>query len=300
LNSITRLLLTGLCLLLTACASVEKGHSPAKPKHDSAPDNPPDVSQVPDAVPKAEPKSKYGNMDSYEVFGKRYYTKDSSHGYVAHGKASWYGTKFHGQRTSSGEPYDMYEMTAAHTTLPLPTYVRVTNTANGKNVIVKVNDRGPFHGDRIIDLSYAAAARIGILQQGVGHVKVEAINHETHHKPLVMAENKVKIPEYAPTQAPAPAPAPATKTAPPQQKVNTQNNDPKWYLQLAAFGEKTYAENLMDELEGIIEQPMQINQNGKDAFYRVQIGPFNDERSAQAYQKQLAGIVIENPILVTQ
>ena len=101
-----------------------------------------------------EPKSRYGNPESYVVFGKRYYVKDSSKGYVETGIASWYGTKFHGRRTSSGETYDMYAMTAAHKTLPLPTYVEVTNLNNGRSIIVKVNDRGRFHEIRIIDLSY--------------------------------------------------------------------------------------------------------------------------------------------------
>ena len=135
---------------------------------DAAPANPRDVSKVPDAVPRAEPLSRYGNQESYEVYGKTYYTLPTSKGYKAQGKASWYGTKFQGKRTSSGEPYDLYAMTAAHKTLPLPTYVEVTNLKNGRSVIVKVNDRGPFHGDRLIDLSYSAAARLDILQYGTG------------------------------------------------------------------------------------------------------------------------------------
>ena len=127
-------------------------------------------------MPKVESKSKYGNPKSYVVFGKRYYVKDSAKGYVEQGIASWYGTKFHGRRTSSGETYDMYAMTAAHKTLPLPTYARVTNLENGRSVMVKVNDRGPFHQNRIIDLSYSAATRLGIVKTGTGRVEVEAID----------------------------------------------------------------------------------------------------------------------------
>lgn len=283
-----------LCLLLVACSSTKKVENAGRyaQEHDSAPETPKNVAHVPDAVPKHEPKSRYGNMDSYEVFGKRYYTKDHSKGYVAHGKASWYGTKFHGARTSSGETYDMYEMTAAHTTLPLPTYARVTNTDNGKSVIVKINDRGPFHGDRIIDLSYAAAARIGILQQGVGHVKVEAIDPH-HHQPAphVLAENK------AVTPAPAAAKPAAVqqKTATPTPATNSQ-----WYLQLAAFVDKTYAEEMMDELETLIQEPLAIKQNGQDPLYRVQVGPFKDQQSAQDYQTQLAKLMVEKPMIVAQ
>lgn len=116
-----------------------------------------DVSHIPDAKPRYEPRSKYGNPDSYVVNGKRYYVMKSSSGYVERGVASWYGNKFHGRRTSSGETYNMYAMTAAHKSLPLPTYARVTNLQNGRSVVVKVNDRGPFLHNRIIDLSYAAA-----------------------------------------------------------------------------------------------------------------------------------------------
>jgi len=136
----------------------------------------PDPSSIPDAVPKVEPKSKYGNPESYVVFGKRYHTKSSSHGYVAKGVASWYGPNFHGRKTSSGEPYDMYAMTAAHKTLPLPTYARVTNVRNGRSAVVKINDRGPFHGNRIIDLSYSAARKLGVVAKGTAMVEVKAID----------------------------------------------------------------------------------------------------------------------------
>jgi rare lipoprotein A len=278
------------CLFMSACSTISTTTT-SRPSQDAAPENPPDVSQTPDAVPKHEPKSRYGNMDSYEVFGKRYYTQDSSKGYVAHGHASWYGTKFHGNKTSSGELYDMYEMTAAHKTLPLPTYARVTNTGNGKSVVVKINDRGPFHGDRIIDLSYAAASKIGILQQGTGHVKVEAIDPHTYQVPhMTVAENKT--PAQPAPQTVAAAPAPAT---PPANNAHSQ-----WYLQLAAFVDKTYAEGMMDELETLIEQPMTISQNGNDPLYRVQVGPFPNQTAAQAYQTELANLMPEKPLLISR
>ncbi len=143
----------------------------------------PDVSRIPDATPKAEPKSKYGNPKKYTVFNKSYTVMPSSKGYVERGTASWYGKKFHGYKTSNGEVYDMYGMSAAHKTLPLPTYARVTNLANGKSVIVKINDRGPFHEDRIIDLSYAAAGKLGILGKGTAKVEVKAIDHNEANMP---------------------------------------------------------------------------------------------------------------------
>lgn len=135
-----------------------------------------DWSSIPDAVPRAEPLAKTGNPESYKVRGKRYFTKRTSSGHVERGLASWYGKKFHGRKTSSGEPYNMYAMTAAHKTLPLPTYVQVTNVENGRTAVVKVNDRGPFHGSRVIDLSYSAAKKLGVIQKGTAMVEVRAIN----------------------------------------------------------------------------------------------------------------------------
>lgn len=146
---------------------------------DHAPPGMVDISGVQDAVPRPEPLSRYGNPASYVVYGKRYYTMPSSKGYRQRGIASWYGTKFHGKRTSSGETYDMYKMTAAHKTLPLPSYVEVENLRNGRTIVVKVNDRGPFLHDRIIDLSFVAAAKLGIQEDGTGLVEVRAIDTET-------------------------------------------------------------------------------------------------------------------------
>jgi rare lipoprotein A len=141
------------------------------------PPNPPVIPQaVPEVVPRVEPRSRYGNPPFYEVFGKRYYVLSSSVAYVERGVASWYGPGFHKLRTSTGDPYDMYGMTAAHKTLPLPAYVRVTNLQNGRSVVVRVNDRGPFVGNRIIDLSYTAASRLDMLRNGTAMVEVRALD----------------------------------------------------------------------------------------------------------------------------
>lgn len=126
-------------------------------------------------VPSREPLSRYGNPTEYSVDGRNYQVLRSSTGYKTRGVASWYGTKFHKQRTSSGEPYNMYVMTAAHKTLPLPTYVKIKNLDNGKEAIVKVNDRGPFHADRVIDLSYAAALKLGVFPKGTANVEIETL-----------------------------------------------------------------------------------------------------------------------------
>lgn len=142
---------------------------------DSVPDALPDVDAIPEPEVKAEPRSRVGNR-SYAVLGKRYAIRDSAEGYVEQGMASFYGKKFHGRLTSNQEVYDMYAMSAAHKSLPLPSYVRVTNLANGKSAVVRVNDRGPFHAGRIIDLSYAAAAKLGFVHQGTARVEVRALS----------------------------------------------------------------------------------------------------------------------------
>lgn len=166
--------------LLAACASApptSQGQRPEtpRPQRDSGPAKPPPhLADLPDPPLRAVTKSKRGNS-SYVVFGKRYEVLASAAGYRREGKASWYGKKFHGRTTSSGEVYDMYQLTAAHRSLPIPTYVRVTNLDNGRRTIVRVNDRGPFHPDRIIDLSYAGAVKLGFQDKGVANVRVESV-----------------------------------------------------------------------------------------------------------------------------
>ncbi len=162
-------LLGGLLALIAGCSS-QPGDGP--------PDHPIDVSTIPDAVPIFEPRSRAANPDSYVVLGKRYHVMKESHGFVQRGIASWYGRKFHGQATASGEIYDMFSMTAAHKTLPIPSYVRVTNLENGRRIVVKVNDRGPFHEGRIIDLSYVAAVKLGVNRTGTAPVEIELVEPE--------------------------------------------------------------------------------------------------------------------------
>ena len=185
LRNILRSLLIPAMVFLHACSTVEgpkttPSGKPADTKATSSNDGPPDddldVTHIPNATPQLEPISRYGNPAHYEVFGQKYKTMQHSLGYEAEGTASWYGRKFHGKRTSCGEPYDMYAMTAAHKSLPLPTYAKITNVKNGKEVIVKINDRGPFVKDRLIDLSYAAAKKLGIHASGTGKVKICAID----------------------------------------------------------------------------------------------------------------------------
>lgn len=240
-------------LLLTACSSPSSPPSRYKISQDHGPGNPVDVSEVRDAVPKAEPRSKYGNPKNYKVLGKWYSVRESSEGYQEKGIASWYGKKFHGHRTSSGETYDMYAMTAAHKTLPLPTYVRVTHLENGRSVIVKVNDRGPFHANRIIDLSYSAARKLGVTAKGTGVVEVTAINPATYNK------EQPYQPKIKRTAAFDSYPA----------KMNY-----KLYLQVGAFSEQHNAHKLQKRLSRMFKaRKIHANYAADKNIYRVRIGP---------------------------
>ncbi len=185
-------------VLVAACSTTP---TTTRPSADSGPvGQTPDLSNLPDPIPHAEPPSKYGNKSPYEVLGKTYYVLPNPENYKEYGKASWYGTKFHGQRTSSGELYDMYKLTAAHRSLPIPSYVRVTNLDNHRTAIVRVNDRGPFHSERLIDLSYAAAVKLGFADQGTTRVMVELIDG-TDQLPNVASSNEPAAARTPPADA---------------------------------------------------------------------------------------------------
>jgi rare lipoprotein A len=240
------------------------------------PDGPPekavDIGAIPDAVPRAEPLSPHGNPTSYAIAGTRYYVQNSSAGYEERGIASWYGKKFHGRRTASGEIYDMFAMTAAHRTLPIPTYVQVTNLGNDKTVVVRVNDRGPFHGNRLIDLSYAAAVKLGMTKAGTAEVRVRAIT-----------------PEGTP---------PAVQTSFQQQQTNGVPAKPlaEHYLQVGAFEQRDNAERLVNQLTGKTSAPVQISNAGR--FFRVRIGPFTAESHARAEEAKLTELGYEGAHII--
>ncbi|MGQ7262656.1 septal ring lytic transglycosylase RlpA family protein [Vreelandella sp. V005] len=251
---------------------------------DAYPLEPPDVTKVPDAEPRVEQPSSGGNRSTYEVWGKTYHVLPDATGYEKRGTASWYGEKFHGYATSNGEIYDMYKMSAAHRSLPLPTFARVTSLDNGQSVIVRVNDRGPFHSDREIDLSYAAAARLGFLDNGTGPVKVEAINPEQW-----LAERGRSGSALSPARASAPArvadnTAPAVarpsqgQASPPAPSQSGSNGEV--YLQIAALGNQEGAQQLQRRLQG--EQPHDVRILSSADIYRVQVGPIRPGQETQA------------------
>jgi rare lipoprotein A len=268
---------------LSACSSTPPVQS--VPARGSPP--PPTVSSplpadsVPDAIPRAEPRSHNGNPPFYDVFGKRYYVLSSSVGYWERGVASWYGPGFHKERTSTGEPYDMYGMTAAHKTLPLPAYVRVTNLQNGRSVVVRVNDRGPFVGNRIIDLSYTAAAKLDMLRNGTAMVEIRTIDASAP-PPVIMAAVPV-APVITPagaavpvTTAPVALPDPAAGATVPAPAATAAAS---LFVQAGAFADPANAERLAQRLRssGSFDHVfVRDDQIAGRRIYRVRIGPVPD------------------------
>ena len=232
------------CLLLSlgACGGTPQRSlpTPAPLPTPSTQAPPVDLGSIPDAVPRAEPKSAKGNPPFYTVLGKRYFVLSSADGYLERGVASWYGPGFHAQSTSNGERYDMYAMSAAHKTLPLPAYVQVTNLQNGRSVTVRVNDRGPFKDGRIIDLSYTAAAKLGMLRSGTAFVEVKAVSasQQAADHPTVVPENAL-------------------------------------FVQAGAFSAETNAAKLVTQLraQGIANANVRSDQVNGQTLYRVRIGP---------------------------
>ncbi len=259
----SRLLGAAGCLLALSACSISTHRLPPPSAHEpqpapSAP--PPSIEGIPDAVPRPEPRSAHGNPPFYDVLGQRYYVLAGADGYLERGVASWYGPTFQGGNTSSGEPYDMYAMTAAHKTLPLPCYVRVTNLRNGHSVVVRVNDRGPFVANRLIDLSYTAAAKLDMIRDGTTLVEVRAI---TPAVPDVLTRASAQPP-------------------------------PSLYVQAGAFADQQNAQRLLARLRAagleraFIALPMQ---NGAH-LYRVRLGPVESVAQFDALTARLSALGI--------
>jgi len=242
---------------------------------DSGPDRDIDVSHIPDAKPRHASRSRYGNPDSYVVYGVRYHVMKNSKGYRERGVASWYGNKFHGRRTSSGEAYDMYAMTAAHKSLPLPTYVQVTNLNNGRQVVVKVNDRGPFVKNRLIDLSYTAAKKLGISATGTGLVEVRAISPGRH-----------PVKKQRQTTG-------KTVTAALPGSLNM-------YLQVGAFANRINAEQLQVSLQTLLSARVSIERMTQNQLplFRVRVGPVASVSELDRMTELLGKQGIDSPHIV--
>ncbi|MBK1647161.1 septal ring lytic transglycosylase RlpA family protein [Rhabdochromatium marinum] len=270
-----RLIIGALVSLLAGCGGGLATHSDVNQ----------DLGDPPDAVPKVEPKSKYGNMSSYEVLGRQYKTKRSSRNFVQRGLASWYGSKFHGRRTSSGEVYDMHQMTAAHKTLPLPSYVRVTNLENGRSIVVRVNDRGPFHRGRIIDLSYAAARKLNIVATGTAKVEVRSIDPRDHGGIV---------------EAPPAAPLEHHERQPNAFFDETFSQNDQLYLQVGAFGELANAEQLRHRLLAHVPGSVNIRPGAEaeSAPYKVQVGPLSSRAEAEAVSQRLTHLGLAQGVVI--
>ncbi len=285
-----------LLLLLAACASTPRLPAPerteapaagvvsAQPgaqrgggyyKDDGPGERPPDnIDAIPDAQPKIEPLNRFANKP-YSVFGRDYVPMTGLAHYRARGMASWYGRKFNGQKTSIGEPYDMYGMSAAHPTLPIPSYARVTNPANGRSVVVRVNDRGPFHADRLIDLSYTAAAKLGIVGSGSALVDVESVfPGETRTKPAADPNPIEVLAGSGPSGEPV--------------RIPESHDVRGYFLQLGAFSNRANAENLKSRLGSELEElGGKLDVSFLRGTYRVNLGPWPDPAEARRIAERL-------------
>lgn len=276
----------------SAASSSSGGRYKGKDK-DWGPDQEIDMSKVPDAVPRYENRTIAGNKNPYTVLGKTYYLMDDERAYKERGTASWYGYKFNGERTSNGELYDMFSMTGAHKTLPIPSYVRVTNIDNGKSVVVRINDRGPFHEGRIIDLSYAAAQRLGITRMGTGNVEVEIVVPDGDPRPPLRSR-KTEL------TASAKDAGIVSKTDAGVSAQDTKIPEGT-YLQIGAFGVESSAKQFANSVKSALNLPVVISATKTPSkLYRVRVGPFNDAQSMQNARDQLQKINILQSHVVYQ
>jgi rare lipoprotein A len=265
-----RLVAILLAMVLCSCGSQSLFQTNAAAKKDSAPLYQVDPATIKDAIPREDVITRAGNKNPYTVLGKTYYLLPTGKNYAEEGIASWYGTKFHGLPTANGEPYSLYAMTAAHRTLPIPAYVKVTNLDNQRTAIVRVNDRGPFHSDRIIDLSYAAAVKLGYDKQGTARVRVEAID---------------------------------TSASTPEQFV--QKKAEQYFLQVGAFKNAASAHAMKAELSSVLNQNVVINPSAdpaitSDVFYRVQVGPLAQLSEANLLSEQLQALGKGQPRIIVE
>lgn len=293
-------LLLAVVTLVGCAGSPQTDHSARYTlKQDRAPAGGFDTSGLADAVPRYQSPQRAGNKSPYTVWGKSYQVMASNDGYVAQGIASWYGEKFHGHKTSNGEVFDMYAMSAAHKSLRIPGYAKVTNLDNGRSVVVRVNDRGPFHDDRLIDLSYAAAKKLGYHDHGTARVEVAAI---TVH------------PDGAMSMAGEPwtPPSGGRVVQPVEVKAGSQESEglagsdeassgEALFVQLAAFSDRDPAQSLLARAQKIVESPMRVREVDTDRgrFHRVQVGPFLNESDARHAQDLLESEGFGQTIVLT-
>ena len=304
-----RLSLVALALLLAACGATpvkSRSHVRTVPHtyYDGAPPAPIDLDKIPEPVPKYEPIARYGNPPSYSVLGQKYGVLPSRAGYVERGTASWYGTKFHGKLTSNREPYDMYSFSAAHKTLPIPTYARVTNLANQKSIVVRINDRGPFVGDRIIDLSYVAALKLGMQQQGTAQVEVATITPGEAALNPMLTSNTSSLNDgslrYTPGIIPGSiASASSSVASPSPNQLQISSESKLVLLQCGAFGDFSNANALKVALLDAGFSDARVI-SGQDQINRVVVGPLNGKADADSVSQKLKASGFAAPKVIVQ
>ena len=287
--------ISALLLMLSGCGKSHVGYS-------SSQDGAPSASSYPSNQPARLPSGNGGYVKTgkpYQIAGRWYYPLSSAAGYNETGTASWYGTKFHGKKTANGERYDMHAMSAAHKTLPMPTMVRVTNLNNGRSVVVRVNDRGPFVKNRVIDLSYAAARALGYDNEGTAPVRVEALGQNsmmaTNSSPAVRPSPK---PLTLPTP---PAAIPENRITPPVAAIKHAVRHGEMYIQLGAFSSAANANRLKSQLQRDYPSVAIYSRNGGySEIYRVRIGPFDDEKEIETHVLSLQEQGYTNAIVVIE
>jgi len=280
-----RLILAGFAVFLSACGSV----SIVKEEKDSGPDRPMNVSHIPEPVPRVEPRNRAGNTSPYTVLGKTYQLLKKPEGYRQQGVASWYGKKFHGRRTANGEVYNMYGMTAAHKTLPIPSYVRVTNQNNRRSVIVRVNDRGPFHGNRIIDLSYTAAKKLGFEKLGTAKVAVEYIDPTKYHRVT--------------SNLPAQSVSGSEPLAPSPKNPAGYELPAETWLQVGAFSSREGAAKTQSRLKKLTQYPVVILVSrgaGNKKLFKVRVGPLRDNFDLLLLREKVIQAKLPEPHVVSK
>lgn len=249
---------TCICAWVLSGCSIANRRPPQATAPEVVPPPPASVDSIPDAIPRREPRSAHGNPPFYKILGRRYVVLATADGYLERGVASWYGPTFHGENTSNGEKYDMYAMTAAHKTLPLPCYARVTNLKNGRTIVVRINDRGPFVANRLIDLSYTAAAKLDMLKEGTTLVEVKALT--------------VQEPDDLTRSAQAPPPA--------------------LYVQVGAFADQNNAQRVLERLHtgGLSSAFILAPPDGNPPLYRVRLGPISTVPEFDQLAARLKGL----------
>ncbi len=288
MQSVIRIVITALAaLLIVACSSATvptAASSRYSIQQDRAPSRLLDLASIPEVVPEPVNRTMAGNRSPYTVLGKSYRVLPTEEGYSERGVASWYGEKFHGHKTSNGETFDMFQASAAHKSLPIPSFLRVTNLDNNRSIVVRVNDRGPFHGDRLIDLSYAAALKLGYADSGTARVQLDAV---------VARGARV---DGAVVRSAAPGAQGLTRT----QTAGGRGNK---YVQVGAFADLSAAEALSVRLQSLTDIPIiirAVNTSNNRILHRVRVGPISDPREIRQITQSVVAANLGSPYTVTE